>query len=128
MKKFIIQSKQKISILEVECEKLSIIDDMSIMQLKPGEWKAKINKPISLFEKDNCGKLVPPVWCWHSFYETIDECTDQIKDMVRTELFRDRKKYFLKNLNITSIEIDEEEINKEIADVISKVEVVYLKC
>lgn len=86
MRQFVIVvRKGERTIYEVECEKLTHMDDPSILWMQPGEWKARITAPQELYEKQTVKKvmadgsltvttdtvMVPPVWCWHGFYDSL---------------------------------------------------------
>lgn len=101
MRKFIIQSKKgKTSVMEVECELISALEDPSVMWLRADEWKAKILLPTSLHmkvEKNIDGKkeiiLEPDVWCWHAFYSSLEEAQRQAADLICQEYDFNHRKY-----------------------------------
>lgn len=93
MRKFVIISKKGTTVLqEVEIEIMTALTDPSIMFLKPGEWKAKVLKPESLYEKQNDGSLVPPIWCWHAFYSNEVTARDQAESDIKKEYERVARK------------------------------------
>lgn len=93
MRKFVIISKKGTTILqEVEIEYMTALTDSSIIFLKPGEWKAKVLKPESLYEKQNDGSLRPPVWCWHAFYSNEVTAREQAEADIKKEFERSARK------------------------------------
>src|ERR1035437_4315028 len=119
MKKFIISnSKGTTSVMEVECEKVSIFEDGVVALLKDGEWKARIDLPISLYEKFPNGKVVKPIFCWHAFYETVDLALEEVGKGLYWEILRAKKKELATNPD-TVLEVSKEEID----ELLSKVKV-----
>lgn len=93
MKKFTIISRKGVtSIQEVEIQLLSSIEDPSVMWMNPGEYKAKVLKPESLYEKQNDGSLTPPIWCWFAFFDTEAEARAQAELDLKKELERAARK------------------------------------
>lgn len=101
MRKFTIQSKKgKTAIMEVECEIVRPMEDSSVMWLNPGEYKARILAPTSFhqkIEKSVDGKkefvLVPDVWCWHAFHDSLDEAKEKAIQSIRNSFVWNEKKY-----------------------------------
>jgi len=101
MRKFIIQSKKgKTSIIEVEVEIISSLEDPSVLWLKAGEWRARILQPTSFhqrIEKVVDGKkevvMQPDVWCWHSFSDSIEEAQRKAEDLIVQSFEFDLRKY-----------------------------------
>ena len=130
MRKFIINYSKQTSIIEVEFEKVLPVDDLSVMYLKEGEWKGKISKPTSLYEKHPVtGKLSQPVWCWHAFHDSPEVCYPILRANTRNALIKSRIQEAIKNGHDPSLplEINEEDLAVEVEEVISKVQVVYLQ-
>ena len=122
MKKFIIsQHKGTTSIMEVECEKVSIFEDGAVALLKTGEWKARIDLPTSLYEKLPDGKVIKPIFCWHAFYETADEAVQKIGKDLHWEILRAKKKQLASNLDIVL-----EVLPEEIDEALSKIKIIRL--
>lgn len=93
MKKFTIISRKGVtSIQEVEIQMLSAMEDPSVMWMNPGEYKAKVLKPESLYEKQNDGSLIPPVWCWFAFFDTEEAARTQAELDLKRELERAARK------------------------------------
>lgn len=94
MRKFVINvRKGTTTIMEVECEVVTPLQDSSIMFLKPGEWKGSITAPQSLMvrvEKIVDGKkesnFIPDVYCWHAFYDTVEAAQTEVAKMTRHEM------------------------------------------
>lgn len=73
-KKFVIHNHKKITyIRQVECR---IFPDFT--GLKKGEYRASLIAPKEMFEPDTNNVMVPPVYCWHSLYESIEEARTKI--------------------------------------------------
>lgn len=128
MKKFIINyAKNAISIVEVDCEKVCSIDDLSIGSLKDDEWKARINKPDFLYEKGTAGKLIKPIWCWHSFYDSVEDCFVELHNAISYKLLKNKTKEFFKtNDNSSVFNFDLEVLKKEVDEIIARIQIVYL--
>lgn len=94
MRKFYIHNKRgATSIMEVEVQVVTPLEDCSVLWLKPGEYKARITEPQSLLlkvEKIVDGKkevsFVPDVFCWHAFYETVEEAREVVAKNTRFEM------------------------------------------
>jgi hypothetical protein len=123
MKKFAIESKKnKTTIFEVEIVILTAMDDPSIAWRKPEEYKASILKPTTFhqkMEKIVDGKketvLVPDVWCWHSFFESLEEARIKAVDLIMNEF-----KFNLRKYGKSYTELD-------VAQAVNAIEVVLLK-
>lgn len=71
MRKFIVQCKSsKATVSEVECNKITPLENPSVLFLKPGEYYAHIP---SLNE----------VWCWFAFFETEQEAYNHAVYLVK---------------------------------------------
>jgi len=130
MRKFIINYSKQTSIIEVELEKVSPMEDISIMWLKEGEWKGKISNPVSLYEKHPVtGKLSQPIWCWHVFYDSPEVCYPILRTNTRNALIKPKTQEAIKNGHdpLLPLEINEEDLLAEVEEMISKVQVVYLQ-
>jgi hypothetical protein len=93
MKKFIIQSERnKTSIIEVEIELVTAMEDPSIKWLPEGEYKARILQPKSLYEKQEDGTLVSPLWYSHAFYCNKLDAWTKLEKMIRDGFERDKRK------------------------------------
>jgi hypothetical protein len=113
MKAFIIHTRQfpgcracrpddtPLTIVEVEGEYVTPMEDPSIMQLPKGEFKFRITKPVFLHEAHESKKadgskekiLVPSVYCSHAIYLSIEEAREATKKLVVGEFeFAVRKK------------------------------------
>jgi hypothetical protein len=97
MKMFIINTKnssEAISVLEVEGEMVSSLEDPSVMwPTNEGEFKFRILKPESL------GKVI---YCSHSVYSTWVDATAVAKAMIRQAFEFNKRKY--------KIEFSEEDV------------------
>ena len=90
MRKYIIHSpKGKTSIVEVECELISGLEDSSVMQFSNGEFKAKILAPNFLFELNNAGKSISPTYYSHAFYDNEVDAKVQAEKDIRSLFERD---------------------------------------
>lgn len=116
IRKFAIQTRGKISIMEVEGEIIDAIEDPSIMTLPSKEYKFRVLSPKELFEKHPNGSLVSPIYCSHSLFESSDEA------MVRTERYiRSDFDFEVRKGRLTAY--TEEEVQAELA----KVQVIKLR-
>jgi hypothetical protein len=95
MKKFIVHVERggKISVMEVEVEVISGTEDPSVSWLPKDEYRARVVAPKSLYEKQNDGSLVPPIWYSHAFYQTSRQARQVAEKMVRSELERNLSKH-----------------------------------
>jgi hypothetical protein len=92
MKKFVIHSsKGTMSVLEVECVKLSKAES-PLFNLADDQWMAKITAPESLYEKREEGKSEPPIWCWWAFHETAEECLEKLRKDAEYSILRAKSK------------------------------------
>lgn len=115
MKKFVINNgRQKTSIMEVECELVTALEDPSVIWLPVGESKMRILFPTTFHEKRETG-LVPTVWYDHSFYNTVEEAKVVVEQNIRYTMVD-----FAKSKH--QLAATEEEVQKTI----SEVEVVML--
>lgn len=99
MKKFIIHYlKGTISIVEVECELITGMQDPSIMWLPFGEYCARILSPKMLLEKNNMGEEVGPIYYGHAFYNSEQDCRVKIdhdvRDFFKRSLIKDKTKTY----------------------------------
>lgn len=95
MKKFIVHVERggKISVMEVEIEVVSAVEDPSVMWLPKEEYRARVMAPKSLYEKQDDGSATPPVWYSHAFYWTVHQAWVMAETMVRSELERNLSKH-----------------------------------
>lgn len=93
------QQKDKFKIMEVEVEIIPIIHHL---HLNKGEWMAKIIKPISLYEKQLNKTMVPPIVCWWSLYDTIEDCKSAIQAYILKSKY---DKQFLLQEELNKIQI-----------------------
>ncbi len=106
MRKFIIQSgRGKTSIMEVECEIISAVEDPTVLWLPTGEYRARITAPASFKEKD--GKA--PIWYSFNFIEDLASAQKKCEGTVREEFEFNLRKY---GTNFT-----EEEVQKALSEV-----------
>lgn len=105
MKKFIIYRN---SIMEVECTKLTPVEDPSIAFLPLGEYKARIDAPTTLHEKIDT-KMVKPTWFSFAFFDTIDAAQKSAEADIRVVLERNKTK--------NGIEFTDEDIRKQLAEI-----------
>jgi hypothetical protein len=82
MKKFIVHPRalaghpktgEVPSVLEVEGEVISALEDPSVMWLPSGEFKFRIFKPEALYETQKNGTKTPPIYFSHSVYDTLEQ-------------------------------------------------------
>ena len=90
MKKFIIRFERggKTSIMEVEIELITATEDPSVKWLPEDEFKARIIAPTSLYDKQEDGSLIPPIWHSHAFSWTIHQAWARAERMLREEFQR----------------------------------------
>jgi hypothetical protein len=125
MRKFIIQySKQGTFIMEVEVEKILGLEDLSVMFLPPGEFKGRILKPESLYEKDKFGKLISPIWACHVFFDDVDSAMNHLRKNTKFGFFK--SKAVEANKLGLDLEINEEEMKLKTEEILSEVKVIYL--
>lgn len=128
MRKFVIRySKQDTLIMEVEVEKIPAIEDLSVMFLKPGEWKGKILKPESLYEKSNLpqGNLIPPISCWWAFHDDVESAKETLRQSCKSGFWK-RKAVEAARAGLDKFEIDEVEMELEAEKALGEVKVIYL--
>lgn len=115
MRMFVINNgRQKTSIMEVECEKITALEDPSVMWLLPSDSKYRILAPTSFHEKKETGSA-PPVWYSHSFYERLEEAKSVVEKNIRYTMTEFAK---AKHQSVAT----EEEVQKAI----SEVEVIFM--
>lgn len=101
MRKFIVQSKKgSTSIIEVEVELVTPVEDPSVMWLPPGEYKARIMEPKSLYIKVDTmvdGKketiMVPDMWFSHAFYDSYAAALQAAQTLIEQEYQFNLRKY-----------------------------------
>lgn len=113
MKKFIIHSlKGEFSVVEVDCEFVSPMEDPSVLWLKDGEFKVKITAPSFLLEKKVKGKetiYAPAYYYFHSVFDSQEQALDVLKIDIRKSMQRDAEK---RNLSL-----NEEDVIKAINEI-----------
>jgi hypothetical protein len=91
MRKFIVSVKKSpASIIEVEVEIVKALEDPSIIwALYPGEYKARIIKPTTFyqkFEKNVGGKFelfsIPEIWHSHSFFDSLEDAKFHANELI----------------------------------------------
>lgn len=94
MKKFTIIYRKGVTVLqEVELELIQPLEDPSLLwSLKPAEYKARVLKPNSLYEKQSDGKLTAPVWYSHAFYSSEEEARTHAEQDITAEFQRTAQK------------------------------------
>lgn len=111
MKKFIINyGREFTSIVQVEVVKLTMLEAFQLnhhMIYEKGNWMGKIIEPKSLYEKDKKSNLVPPVWCWWAFYDSLEECQAQAKESLKLSMERNKVKANIEPSTITDQELEE---------------------
>ena len=101
MIKYIIHnSKNNLSIKEVLCEKLSIMEDASIAWLPSNEFKVRITAPQSVLEKRIIGKEIyydPIVYYNHSIFDNETDAFNTacvlIEKTLKLREFKNKQKY-----------------------------------
>lgn len=123
MRKFVIQSvKGTTSIIEVEYELMPKYYDYA---LREGEWKGKITAPTFLYEKDVNNNLVPPIWCWWAFHDSVEDCMKYLQTTFRETIVRAREKQARREK--TAYEpLSTEELDSRVFELIRGVVVIYL--
>jgi len=119
MRKFVINSKKgATSIYEVECEKITPLEDSSVLYSFNGEYKARILKPAIFHEKEDSStkaKLVPVIWHSYAFYDSLEAARavaekNMMYDMVEFAISKNRTPA----------------TKEEVAAAIAAIEVIYL--
>lgn len=124
MKAFVVHTRQipgcaacrpgdtPMSIVEVEGEYVTSMEDPSVMWLPKGEFRFRILKPEFLYEPHEVKKesgvkektMVPTIYHSHAVYLTLEEAREAAKKMVVSELeFAVRKK---KIDSYTAVEVE----------------------
>ena len=123
MRKFVIQSvNSSTSIVEVEYEVMPKYYDYA---LREGEWKGKITAPTFLYEKDVNNKLVPPIWCWWAFHDSVDAAMEYLKISFRESIVRSREKK-CRIAGVICYPLTSDELDSEVKSLLDKVKVVML--
>lgn len=94
MRKFIVYTPRsgKTTIMEVEVELVTQVEDVSIGWLPIGEFKARIIEPKSLYDESPDKTLSPPIWYSHAFYWTISGARVAAEKIIRSSFeFKFRK-------------------------------------
>lgn len=95
MRKFYIHTERgaKTSIIEVEAELITAMEDPSIQWLPEGEYRARILAPKSLYEKQEDGSLIPPVWHSWALAWTQHQAMAWVSKMVHDDMQRALEKH-----------------------------------
>lgn len=111
MRKFIVQTARdgQVSIIEVEIKIVEAIEDQSIMWLPIDEYRARVIMPQSLYEKQEDGSFIPPVWYSHAFYWTIYQARVYAEKAIRS-LFEQEFRHY-------GTAYTEEQIQQKISEV-----------
>jgi hypothetical protein len=111
MRKFIVHVERggKISVMEVEIEVITAVEDQSVMWLPEGEYKARLMAPQSFYEKQEDGTMAPTVWYSHAFCWTVHQAWAAAERMVRAEMLRALSKH--------SLSFTEEDIKAKLAEI-----------
>jgi hypothetical protein len=78
-----IKSSDAPTVVEVEGELITAMEDATILWLPKGEFKFRITKPEWLYEPTNDKKLTPPVYYSHACYWSSDQAHVFAERMVR---------------------------------------------
>lgn len=83
MNKFIVHTSRNgsVSIMEVEVELVSAIQDPSVMWLPKDEYRAKILHPESLHDP----VLGPPIWYSHAFYASVAGALSAAEQLIQQQ-------------------------------------------
>lgn len=123
MRKFVVQSVKGItSIVEVEYE---VMPKFYNYALKEGEWMGKISAPTFLYEKDHNNNLVPPIWCWWAFYDSVEVAMEYLSKSFRESFVRSVEKQARISGN-PYIPISCEDVGNFAAGALSQVKVIML--
>jgi hypothetical protein len=111
MRKFYIHIERggKISIVEVEAELITAVEDPSVKWLPIDEYKARIIAPKSFYEKQEDGSQLPPVWYSWALAWTQHQAMAWAAKMVRDDMERALIKH-----DVTFTEQDVEDKLKQI--------------
>lgn len=126
MIKFVVHSVKGItSIVEVECEMMPKSYSYS---LKEGEWMAKITAPSFMYEKDKVveNKMVPPIWCWWAFHDSVYGCVENLRSSLRGSIARAREKE-ARLAGTTCEPLTAEELEVQVTEVVNKIPVIRLQ-
>jgi hypothetical protein len=95
MRKFIIHTERggKTSIMEVEAELITAMEDPSVKWLPADEYRARITAPKFLYEKQDDGSLVTPIWHSWALAWTQDQAVAWATKMVRNDMQRALEKH-----------------------------------
>ncbi len=83
----------QISVIQVEIERITAMEDPSVMFLPNGEFRARILNPTSLWEKNDRGVLVAPVWHNFALYSYQRQACLAAVDQIRNSFEFARRKY-----------------------------------
>jgi hypothetical protein len=85
MRMFSIYSRRgKTTIYEVECEKITPMQDPSVLWLPQGEYRARVLAPAIFHEPVGTGpEVAPPIYHSHAFLATVEEAMAQVEVWAR---------------------------------------------
>ena len=84
MRKFVIHFiKETTTIIEVECEKISGLEDPSVLWLPSGEFKVKISAPKSILNKETNGTYSAISYYNHGIYDSYEEALKATEFLIR---------------------------------------------
>lgn len=110
--------------MESEVEKILGLEDLSVMFLPPGEFKGRVLKPESFYEKDKSGKLAPPIWAYHVFFDDVESAMNRLRKNAEFSFFK--SKAVEANKLGLDLEINEAEMKLKAEEILSEVKVIYL--
>lgn len=123
MRKFVVQSvKGSTSIVEVEYEMMPKFYNYA---LKEGEWMGKITAPTFLYEKDHTNTLVPPIWCWWAFYDSVEACREYLSKNFGESIVRATEKQ-ARLSKVAYVPMSEEDLDNFVMGAMSQVKVIML--
>jgi hypothetical protein len=101
------------SVIEVECQLITAMEDPSVMWLPVGEFKARILGPQFLLDQEaKAGGVIEytcPIYCSHALFWTINQARAAAERMIRSEFERAQRKQ--------GISFTEEEVRDKFAQI-----------
>ncbi len=104
------------SVIEIEGEIITAMEDPSIHFLKPGEFKLRVLRPEFLYEETRVLKegylvdaILPPIYYNHSFYASEAEAAHEAEGGIRNE--------FERNFRKKEVSFTEEDVAAKVASV-----------
>src|SRR5271165_3876860 len=90
MRRFAVQhNRGQTSVMEIEIQILSAMEDSSVLWLPEGEFKARIVAPTSLYDQDG----LPPIWYSHAIYWNVHQAWVRAERDVRSGFDFNLRKY-----------------------------------